>query len=113
MIKSLQELSLEDDFLFAKVMSDKSICKEFLEKLLEIDIERIEMPENQKVIDLLLDSKGIRLDIYVKDEKNTVYNVEMQRGKHKNLPKRLRYYQGNIDLDLINKGEDYRKLAKS
>ena len=41
MIKSLQELSLEDDFLFAKVMSDKSICKEFLEKLLEIDIERI------------------------------------------------------------------------
>ena len=44
-------------------MSDKSICKEFLEKLLEIDIERIEMPENQKVIDLLLDSKGIRLDI--------------------------------------------------
>ncbi|MGL5416018.1 MAG: DUF4351 domain-containing protein [Clostridium sp.] len=28
----------------------------------------------------------------------------MQRGKHKNLPKRLRYYQGNIDLDLIQKG---------
>ena len=113
MIKSLQELNLEDDFLFAKVMSDKYICKEFLEKLLEIEIERVEMPENQKVIDLLLESKGIRLDIYVKDENNTVYNIEMQRGKHKNLPKRLRYYQGNIDLDLINKGEDYRKLAKS
>ena len=64
-------------------------------------------------IDLLLDSKGIRLDIYVKDENNTVYNVEMQRGKHRNIPKRLRYYQGNIDLDLISKGEDYIKLAKS
>ena len=37
----------------------------------------------------------------------------MQRGKHKNLPKRLRYYQGSIDLDLISKGEDYRELAKS
>ncbi len=37
----------------------------------------------------------------------------MQRGKHKNLPKRLRYYQGSIDLDLISKGEDYRKLSKS
>ena len=65
-----------------------------------------------KVIDLLLESKNIRLDIYVKDENNTVYNVEMQRGKHKSLPKRLRYYQGNIDLDLISKGENYRKLAK-
>ena len=29
------------------------------------------------------------------------------------MPKRLRYYQGNIDLDLISKGEDYRKLSKS
>ena len=105
--------NLEDDFLFAKVMSDKEICKEFLEKLLDIEIEKIEMPENQKTIDLLLESKGIRLDIYVKDENNTVYNIEMQRGKHKNLPKRLRYYQGNIDLDLISKGDDYRKLSKS
>lgn len=26
---------------------------------------------------------------------------------------RLRYYQGSIDLDLISKGEDYRKLTKS
>ena len=113
MSKTLKELNLEDDFLFAKVMSDKEICKEFLEKLLEIEIVKIEMPENQKTIDLLLESKGIRLDIYVKDENNTVYNVEMQRGKNRNLPKRLRYYQGNIDLDLISKGEDYRKLAKS
>ena len=113
MTKTLKELNLEDDFLFAHVMSDKDICKEFLEKLLEVEIEKIEMPENQKTIDLVLESKGIRLDIYVKDENNTVYNVEMQRGKHKNIPKRLRYYQGNIDLDLINKGEDYRKLAKS
>ncbi|MCR1950471.1 Rpn family recombination-promoting nuclease/putative transposase [Clostridium sp. DSM 100503] len=113
MIKTLKELNLEDDYLFAKVMSDKEICKEFLEKLLDIEIERIEMPENQKTIDLLLESKGIRLDIYVKDENDTIYNVEMQRGKHRNLPKRLRYYQGNIDLDLIGKGDDYRKLSKS
>ena len=26
---------------------------------------------------------------------------------------KTRYYQGSIDLDLISKGEDYRKLAKS
>lgn len=113
MAKTLKDLNLEDDFLFAKVMSDKEICKEFLEKLLEVEITKIEMPENQKTIDLLLESKGIRLDIYVKDENNTVYNIEMQRGKHRNLPKRLRYYQGNIDLDLISKGEDYKKLSKS
>jgi predicted transposase/invertase (TIGR01784 family) len=113
MNKTLKELNLADDFLFAKVMSDKEVCKELLEEILEIEIEKIEMIEEQKTIDLLLESKGIRLDVYVKDENNTIYNVEMQRGNHRNLPKRLRYYQGSIDLDLISKGEDYRKLAKS
>ncbi|MGL5416017.1 MAG: hypothetical protein ACRDAU_10185 [Clostridium sp.] len=62
-MKTLQELNLEDDFLFAKVMSDKKICKEFLEKLLNIEIVKIEMPENQKTIDILLEAKGIRLDV--------------------------------------------------
>lgn len=113
MNKIIQELNLENDFLFAKVMSNKNICKEFLEKLLQVEISKIEMPENQKTIDLLLESKGIRLDIYVKDNNNTVYNIEMQRTNSKNLPKRFRYYQGNIDLDLITKGEDYNKLSKS
>ncbi len=83
MNKTLKELNLEDDFLFAKVMSDKEICKELLEKILEVEIEKVEMVEEQKTIDLLLESKGIRLDVYVKDENNTIYNVEMQRGKHK------------------------------
>ena len=50
MVKSLKELNLEDDFLFAKVMMDKDICKEFLEKLLEIEIEKIEMPSSFKQI---------------------------------------------------------------
>lgn len=113
MSKTLKELNLSDDFLFAKVMTDEIICKELLEKLLNIEIKKITMPEDQKTIDLLLESKGIRLDIYVKDENNTVYNVEMQRGNHKNLSKRLRYYQGNIDLDCINKGQNYNQLVKT
>lgn len=59
------------------------------------------MIEEQKTIDLLLESKGIRLDVYVKDGNNTIYNVEMQRGKHKNLPKRLRYYNLKVMYDKI------------
>ena len=51
----------------------------------------------------------------LEDDEGTVYNVEMERGKHKKaiLPKRSRFYQGNIDLDIISAGEDYRKLKKS
>lgn len=112
-VKDIRDLNLEDDFLFAKVMSDSEICREVLEKILNIKIEKIVILEEQKVIDMLIESKGIRLDVYVKDEFGTIYNVEMQRGKNKNLPRRFRYYQGSIDLDLISKGDDYKKLNKS
>lgn len=111
--KTIHELNLEDDFLFAKVMSDKEICRKVLEKILGISIKKIEMPTTQKTIDILFEGKGIRLDVYVNDDEGTVYNVEMQHGRRDGLPKRTRYYQGNIDLDLISSGEDYRKLKKS
>ena len=36
--------------------------------------------------------KSVRLDIYVEDGKETVYNIEMQTTENKNLSKRTRYY---------------------
>ena len=111
--KNIKDLNLEDDFLFAKVMSDNEICRRVLEQILNISIKKVESPITQKTIDLLLDGKGIRLDVYVNDDKDTVYNVEMQRTKRKDLPKRARYYQGNIDLDLITAGKPYEDLRKT
>ncbi len=67
----------------------------------------------QKTIDVLLDGKGIRLDVYVQDDQGTVYNVEMQRGRKKELPRRSRFYQSNIDSDQISAGESYKDLKKT
>ena len=113
--KTIQQLNLEDDFLFSKVMSDKEVCRKVLEKILGVSIREVSIPATQKTINMLYDGKGIRLDVYINDDEGTVYNVEMERGKQKKavLPKRSRYYQGNIDLDIISTGEDYRKLRKS
>ena len=91
--KTIQELDLEDDFLFAKVMSDPEVCRGVLEQILGIPIERVVSPEAQRTIDLLYEGKGIRLDVYVSDGEGTVYNVEMQRGRRRDIPKRARYYQ--------------------
>ena len=37
----------------------------------------------------------------------------MQTTKKDNLPKRMRYYQGMIDLNILEKGESYKALKKS
>ncbi|MDU4971663.1 MAG: Rpn family recombination-promoting nuclease/putative transposase [Hungatella hathewayi] len=111
--KTLRELNLEDDFLFARVMSDKEICRKVLERILNISIKEVVLPTTQRTIDLLFEGKGIRLDVYVNDDKGTVYNCEMQRGRRRELPKRSRYYLGSIDLDLIAAGQPYTALRKT
>ena len=112
---SWDELSLSDNFLFQKVMRNKRLCKRLIENILQIKIRDITYPEEEKTIQMNLDSKSIRLDVYVEDDTGRVYDLEMQTtsGPEKELPKRTRYYQGMIDMNLIEKGADYAKLNPS
>ena len=59
------------------------------------------------------DARSVRLDVYVNDGKGTVYDIEKQSVDTKELPKRSRYYQSMIDLQLIDKGQLYRELKRS
>ena len=111
MVKTYEELELKDDFMFSVIMRDPRYVKPFLETILRIKIAKIEYPEVQKNIDIAAGAKGIRLD--VEDEKHTVFNLEMQTTTARNLPKRMRYYQGMIDLNILEKGDDYNHLKKS
>ena len=56
-VKIWDELEIKDDFLFAKVMYDKEICKAVLEKLLHISIKDLKYIEEQKMIDVSFDAK--------------------------------------------------------
>ena len=106
-------LTLSNDFIFSKAMRDQEICKEVLEVLFGKKIKEISYFEEQKVIDIAVDSKSIKLDVCLEDEENTIYNVEMQTTNEGNLPKRSRYYSSMIDLNAIEKGADYNELPKS
>lgn len=110
-----ESLDISNDFLFGKVMQNPDLCKELLQRILpDLNIERIEYPELQKSIKEGAESRGIRLDVYSKDDKNIVYNVEMQASDSKELPKRSRYYQGMVDLQLLEAGDkSYMKLNKT
>jgi predicted transposase/invertase (TIGR01784 family) len=109
-----EELSISNDFLFGKVMQNPELCKELLQRILpDLNIERIEYPELQKNINVDMDAHSVRLDVYVKDDKETVYDIEIQVSDTKELPKRSRYYQGMIDLQLVDAGQHYKKLNRS
>ena len=111
-MKPVEELTFTDDFMFGRVLQNSEICKGFLERLLEINIEKIEYPTLQKTISPLYEAKGIRLDVYVQDS-NRVFDIEIQNVLEENLPKRTRYYQSIMDMDLLSKGKNYSELKES
>ena len=110
-IKTFDELTIQDNFIFQKAMRNKSLCKGMIERLLDIEIRDISYPEEEKTIALKLNSKNVRLDVYVRDEQGTVFNLEMQTVNDRNeLAKRMRYYQASIDIDMLERGKDYSEL---
>ena len=112
-----EDLTIQDDFMFKKVMQCKRICMRLISEIMQVEVRDITYLETEKTIEAYIEGRGIRLDVLVADEKGTHYNIEMQvrntigtsTGKAL-LPKRTRYYQGSIDTDMLQKGQNFDEL---
>ena len=112
-----EALTIQDDFMFKKVMQCKRICMRLISEIMQVEVRDITYLETEKTIEAYIEGRGIRLDVLVADEKGTHYNIEMQvrntigtsTGKAL-LPKRTRYYQGSIDTDMLQKGQNFDEL---
>lgn len=97
--------------MFAAVMMYRDNCKKFLEMVLGIEIKEIVVSYEKSLI-YNPECKGIRLDVYVGDENNTRYDIEMQVAEQ-SLGKRTRYYHSQMDMDLLESGHEYEELPKA
>ena len=110
--KTLKELTIKNNFMFGAVMCDEENCKEFLEMVLQIPIERVEVSKEKSIV-YHPEYKGVRLDVFAKDEHHSHYDVEMQATRNPAIGKRARYYHSQIDMELLLSGEEYAKLPNS
>ena len=111
--KPFEKLTIADDFMFCKVMEHESLCRPFLEMLFSTQIEKITYLSSQNIITTNSGAKTVRLDILVKDDIGTSYDIEMQVGNEYNIPKRMRYYQAVLDVAFLDKGYSYKALNNS
>ncbi|MBR6198932.1 MAG: Rpn family recombination-promoting nuclease/putative transposase [Spirochaetales bacterium] len=111
LLEKWENAGITNDYIFYLVMKDKVLCKELIERLLGIEIEKIKKPKNQKVVDVGIKPKSVRFDVYVKNS-DKVFDIEMQTTIDKSLAKRARYYQSIIDVDMIEKGSSYKDLRE-
>ena len=112
-----EDLQISNDFMFKEVMkSNKELCKRLVGSIMQQDIEDIVYIETEKTLQPYYDSRGIRLDVILADDNHTRYNLEMQarnvisKAGVALLPKRTRYYQSVIDMDMLKKGENFDQL---
>ena len=107
--KTLQDLTIKDNFLFGAVMSVEENCKGFLEMVLGFSIAQVVVSKEKSIV-YHPEYKGVRLDIYAEDENHTHYNVEMQVKKKTALGKRSRYYHSQMVMEALTSGEDYETM---
>ena len=110
--KTIEELTFTDDGMFQAVLHEPEICAEFIERLLHIKVKNVKYPKLEKQIAPYYTTKGVRLDVYLKDD-DKIIDIEIQSYPQEALGKRTRYYQSMIDIDSLMKGQDYPELKES
>ena len=106
------KLNLKNDIVFKAFFSKKGnekYLKEFLEALLKIHIEEIEVRSEVSLLKLDEKEKGGKLDIEAK--LNTgIINIEMQVNNLKNIEKRTAYYASKIMAREVGIREKYENI---
>ena len=101
-IKTLQELNLLDRFLFSEVMTDNEILEDVLEIILGHPVPLKDKAQAEKELRRTPQNKSVYFDVYGEDIRDVAYDMEVQQKNTKDLPKRTRYYNGMIDLNMLH-----------
>ncbi|MGP1437460.1 MAG: Rpn family recombination-promoting nuclease/putative transposase [Treponema sp.] len=108
--KQFAELTIQDDFMFCKVMQNMNICKQVLELVLKEENIHIKKISVQHTIENNSEIKSVRLDVLAEDENENKFDIEMQMVNNDKIPKRMRLYQASIDVYTIDKGMLYADM---
>ena len=126
--RKLEDLNLIDNFLFQQVLSQEDDGEEFarilLSTILGRRIRKVKIVSQKNILGIDTDKHGIRLDAYIEDVSDElnpdladaeiipdIYDIEPNNTYEKaTLPKRIRYYHGLIDTQLLSSGINYANL---
>lgn len=117
-MESLKNISTlpTNDVIFHCLFGTKGnekITKAFLEKILNKEVEEIDLDLNLNLIREHYDDKLGILDVRVKDKNGVNYNIEMQNTSSNTLPERIISYWSRLYNGDLKVGNDYNTLNKT
>lgn len=112
-IEDWSRVTITNRFMFNKVFTTNiGACRRLLEILLETRIRKIKKPQGEYLIEKNIENHAVRFDVFTED-KNHIYDIEMQTFYEDDLPERSRYYQSMMDVDSLKSGQPYKDLKSS
>lgn len=129
--RPLEELDLMDDFLFQEMLSQEGdgeeFCRILLSTILGKTVRNVSIIPQKNVLGIDTSRHGIRMDAYIEDISEVdsipgvdaidaqvtpdIYDIEPnKRYEKQTLPKRMRYYHGLIDAQLLANNVAYDRL---
>ena len=129
--RPLDDLNLIDDFLFQEMLLQENdgeeFCRILLSTILGKSIRKVRILPQKNISGIHPARHGIRMDAYIQDVSDEsplpgasrvdakvipdIYDIEPNKRCEKSqLPKRMRYYHGLIDTQLLASGTHYDML---
>ena len=110
-IKDYRELTIKNDFMFCKIISDDAIlCRDLIRVCIGKPVGNITYENAQQVFKVTSDGHGVRLDVYAEDDLNQAFDVEMENRNTGEYPERTLYYLGMMSRRQLRTADSYLNL---
>ena len=111
--RALKRMRMMDDTLMKCVFKDNKLAVELVLRIIlrrdDLDVKRFSVSKEYKN----LKGHSICLDVLAEDKDGKQYNIEVQRDIKGADPRRFRFYNAMMDVEMLGKGEDYSELRDS
>ena len=109
-MKQFKNLTIQDDFMFAKVMTaNLELTKKAIQVITGRKVEDIQFHKAQYTSNPYIEAKGTRFDVLLEGD-DVRYDIEMQVRKQNDLTQRNTYYTSMLVVDSLRKGMSYKEL---
>ena len=114
-IKGQELLPLTSDYVFKRIFAkegNEDILKDFLEAILEIRINNVEV-QNAELTKETIEDKLSVLDIKAKLDNDKIVDVEIQVKDERNIEHRSTFYLTKMHASQLKIGNSYKEIKKS
>ena len=112
-LEALKKFRLIDDTFFSACFDDNA---EDVEYILRIILDKPNLKvlkvQTQKSVENIY-GRSVRFDVFATDEKNKLYNIEVQRADAGAIPTRARYNSAMLDYHNVNTNEKFKEMPET